>query len=92
MASAAGVLPIVLEACSSSSSTTGTSTASGPTGTIEFWDGEVGARPLNAEAKALTEAWKYGKLTGSYDLLTGNIYEVIEAALAANKGPAVAGG
>jgi len=92
MASAAGVLPIVLEACSSSSSTTGTSTASGPTGTIEFWDGEVGTGQLNTEAKALTEAWKYGKLTGSYDLLTGNIYEVIEAALAANKGPAVAGG
>jgi len=92
MASAAGVLPIVLEACSSSSSTTGTSTASGPTVTIEFWDGEVGTGQLNTEAKALTEAWKYGKLTGSYDLLTGNIYEVIEAALAANKGPAVAGG
>ena len=56
MASAAGVLPIVLEACSSSSSTTGTSTASGPTGTIEFWDGEVGTGQLNTEAKALTEA------------------------------------
>ena len=92
IASAAGVLPIVLEACSSSSSTSGTSTASGPTGTIEFWDGEVGTGQLNTEAKTITEAWKHGNLTGSYDLLTGNIYEVIEAALAANKGPAVAGG
>jgi multiple sugar transport system substrate-binding protein len=92
IASAAGVLPIVLEACSSSSSTSGTSTASGPTGTIEFWDGEVGTGQLNTEAKTLTDAWKDGKLTGSYELLTGNLYEVIEAALAANKGPAVAGG
>jgi multiple sugar transport system substrate-binding protein len=93
MASAAGVLPIVLEACSSSSSTSGGSTASGgASGTIEFWDGEVGTGQLNTEAKTLTDAWKDGKLTGSYDLLTGNLYEVIEAALAANKGPAVAGG
>jgi multiple sugar transport system substrate-binding protein len=93
MASAAGVLPIVLEACSSSpSSTSGTSSASGPSGTISFWDGEVGTGQLNTEAKTLTDAWKDGKLTGSYELLTGNLYEVIEAALAANKGPAVAGG
>ena len=94
IASAAGALPIILDACSSSSSSSGSSAAggSGPTGTIEFWDGEVGTGQLNTEAKTLTDAFKDGKLTGSYELLTGNLYEVIEAALAANKGPAVAGG
>jgi multiple sugar transport system substrate-binding protein len=87
LAGAASVLPIVLEACGNS----GTSSSSG-TGTIALWDGEVGTGQLNKEAKVAVEAWKDGTLTGSYELLTGNIYEVIEAALAANKGPSVAGG
>ncbi len=91
MAGAAGVLPIVLEACSSSSSSS-SSSASGATGTIPFWDGEVGTGQLNTEAKPMVEAWKYGKIGASYELMTGNDYEIIEAALAANKGPSVAGG
>jgi multiple sugar transport system substrate-binding protein len=57
-----------------------------------LWDGEVGTGQLNTEAKKLVTAYKDGNLTGGYELLTGNIYEVIEAALAANKGPTVAGG
>ena len=52
----------------------------------------MGTGQLNTEAKPLVDAWKDGNLTASYEILTGNIYEVIEAALAANKGPAVAGG
>jgi len=87
LAGAASALPIVLEACGNS----GTS-SSGGSGTIAFWDGEVGTGQLNAEAKKLTNAWHQGQLTASYELLTGNIYQVIEAALAANKGPSIAGG
>ena len=90
-AAAAGVLPIVLDACSSGSSSS-SSGGSSPTGTISFWDGEVGTGQLNTQAKKLTEAYKDGKITGSYNLMTGNDYEIIEAALAANKGPTVAGG
>jgi hypothetical protein len=58
LASAAGALPIILDACSSSSSSGGSSAAggSGPSGTIEFWDGEVGTGQLNTEAKTLTNA------------------------------------
>lgn len=89
MAGAAGVLPVLLEACGNSSPS---SSGSGGAGTISLWDGEVGTGQLNTEAKKLVTAWKHGNLTGGYDLLTGNIYEVIEAALAANKGPTVAGG
>ncbi|MGD0928543.1 MAG: hypothetical protein ABR926_25500 [Streptosporangiaceae bacterium] len=77
MAGAASVLPILLEACGNSSSS-----ASGGSGTISLWDGEVGTGQLNTEAKKLVTAWKDGNLTGGYELLTGNIYEVIEAALA----------
>jgi multiple sugar transport system substrate-binding protein len=91
-AAAAGVLPIVLDACSSGGSKSTSSGGSSPTGTISFWDGEVGTGQLNTEAKKLTEAYKDGKITGSYNLMTGNDYEIIEAALAANKGPTVAGG
>ena len=87
MAGAASALPLFLEACGNSSSS-----GSGGSGTISLWDGEVGTGQLNTEAKKLVTAWKDGSLTGGYELLTGNIYEVIEAALAANKGPAVAGG
>jgi multiple sugar transport system substrate-binding protein len=87
MAGAASVLPVLLEACGNSSGS-----GSSGSGTIAFWDGEVGTGQLNTEAKKLTDAWKDGNYTGSYELLTGNLYEVIEAALAANKGPAVAGG
>ena len=87
MAGAASVLPVLLEACGNSSGS-----GSAGSGTIAFWDGEVGTGQLNTEAKKLTNAWKDGNYTGSYDLLTGNLYQVIEAALAANKGPAVAGG
>ncbi len=90
-AAAAGVLPIVLDACSSGGSSS-SSSGSSPSGTISFWDGEVGTGQLNTEAKKLTEAYKDGKITGSYNLMTGNDYEIIEAALAANKGPTVAGG
>ena len=88
MAGAASVLPVLLEACGNSSSSSG----SAGSGTISLWDGEVGTGQLNTEAKKLVTAWKDGNLTGGYELLTGNIYEVIEAALAANKGPTVAGG
>jgi multiple sugar transport system substrate-binding protein len=91
-AAAAGVLPIVLDACSSGGSKSSSSGGSSPTGTISFWDGEVGTGQLNTEAKKLTDAYKDGKITGSYNLMTGNDYEIIEAALAANKGPTVAGG
>ncbi len=92
-AAAAGVLPIVLDACSSGGgSSSSSSGSSSPTGTISFWDGEVGTGQLNTEAKKLTDAYKDGKITGSYNLMTGNDYEIIEAALAANKGPTVAGG
>ena len=89
MAGAAGVLPVLLEACGNSSSS---SSGSGASGTLSLWDGEVGTGQLNTEAKKLVTAYKDGNLTGGYELLTGNIYEVIEAALAANKGPTVAGG
>jgi multiple sugar transport system substrate-binding protein len=89
MAGAASVLPVLLEACGNSSSS---SSGSGASGTISLWDGEVGTGQLNTEAKKLVTAYKDGSLTGGYELLTGNIYEVIEAALAANKGPTVAGG
>jgi multiple sugar transport system substrate-binding protein len=91
-AAAAGVLPIVLDACSSGGSKSTSSGGSSPTGTISFWDGEVGTGQLNTEAKKATEAWTDGKIKGSYNLMTGNDYEIIEAALAANKGPTVAGG
>jgi multiple sugar transport system substrate-binding protein len=92
-AAPAGVLPIVLDACSSGGSKSSSSSGgSSPTGTISFWDGEVGTGELNTQAKKLTEAWTDGKITGSYNLMTGNDYEIIEAALAANKGPTVAGG
>ena len=90
-AAAAGVLPIVLDACSSGGSSS-SSGSSSPSGTISFWDGEVGTGQLNTEAKKLTEAYKDGQIKGSYNLMTGNDYEIIEAALAANKGPTVAGG
>jgi multiple sugar transport system substrate-binding protein len=87
MAGAASALPILLDACGSSPAA-----SSNGAGTIEFWDGVGGTGQLNTEAKSLVSAWKDGKLTGSYEILTGNLYQVIEAALAANKGPAVAGG
>ena len=90
-AAAAGVLPIVLDACSSGGSSS-SSGGSSPSGTISFWDGEVGTGQLNTQAKKLTEAYKDGNIKGSYNLMTGNDYEIIEAALAANKGPTVAGG
>jgi multiple sugar transport system substrate-binding protein len=91
-AAAAGVLPIVLDACSSGGGSSSSSGGSSPSGTISFWDGEVGTGQLNTEAKKLTEAYTDGKIKGSYNLMTGNDYEIIEAALAANKGPTVAGG
>jgi multiple sugar transport system substrate-binding protein len=91
-AGAGAALPAVLAACGSSGSSSGSSSSSSPTGTISFWDGEVGTGQLNTEAKKLTEAWTDGKIKGSYNLMTGNDYEIIEAALAANKGPTVAGG
>jgi len=93
VAGAASALPVLLEACGSSSTSTSSGSAgSGASGTIAFWDGEVGTGQLNTDAKPLVSAWKDGNLTASYEILTGNLYEVIEAALAANKGPAVAGG
>ena len=91
-AGAGAALPVVLAACGSSGGSSGSSGSSSPTGTISFWDGEVGTGQLNTEAKKLTEAWTDGKIKGSYNLMTGNDYEIIEAALAANKGPTVAGG
>jgi multiple sugar transport system substrate-binding protein len=93
VAGAASALPMLLEACGSSATSTSSGSAgSGASGTIAFWDGEVGTGQLNTDAKPLVSAWKDGNLTASYEILTGNLYEVIEAALAANKGPAVAGG
>ena len=90
-AGAGAVLPVVLDACSSGGSG-GSSSGGGKSGTISFWDGEVGTGQLNTEAKKLTLAYKDGNIKGSYNLMTGNDYEIIEAALAANKGPTVAGG
>jgi multiple sugar transport system substrate-binding protein len=88
MVGVASAVPFVLDACGSSSS----SGSSGASGTIAFWDGEVGTGQLNNEAKPLIAAWKDGKIGASYDVMTGNDYEIIEAALAANKGPQVGGG
>jgi multiple sugar transport system substrate-binding protein len=90
-AGAGAVLPVILDACSSGGSG-GSSSGGGKSGTISFWDGEVGTGQLNTEAKKLTLAYKDGNIKGSYNLMTGNDYEIIEAALAANKGPTVAGG
>jgi multiple sugar transport system substrate-binding protein len=87
-AGAASILPLLLEACGTSSP----SASGGGSGPVEFWDGVVGTGQLNAQAKTIVNAWKDGNLHGTYQILTGNIYEVIESALAANKGPAVAGG
>jgi multiple sugar transport system substrate-binding protein len=89
-AGAGAVLPVVLDACSSGGSSG--SGSGGASGTISFWDGEVGTGQLNTEAKKLTDAYRDGNIKGSYNLMTGNDYEIIEAALAANKGPTVAGG
>ena len=69
-AGAGAVLPIVLDACSSGGSS-GSSSGGGKSGTISFWDGEVGTGQLNTEAKKLTQAYKDGNIKGSYNLMTG---------------------
>ena len=60
--------------------------------TLGLWNGAWPDTPTNTLSTKLVSNWKYGNYSGTYDILTGNIYEIVEAALAAKKGPAVAGG
>ncbi len=59
---------------------------------ISLWNGAWPVPQTDALSSKLVSEFKYQNYTGNYDVLTGNIYEVVEAALAAKKGPAVAGG
>jgi multiple sugar transport system substrate-binding protein len=59
---------------------------------ISLWNGSWPVPQTDTLSTKLVDHWKYGNYTGTYDILTGNIYEVVEAALAAKKGPQVAGG
>lgn len=60
--------------------------------TISLWNGAWPTPATDTLSGKLVSGWKYPNYDANYDVLTGNIYEVVEAALAANKGPAIAGG
>jgi multiple sugar transport system substrate-binding protein len=60
--------------------------------TISLWNGSWPVPQTDTLSTKLVESWKYNNYKATYDILTGNIYEVVEAALAAKKGPQVAGG
>jgi multiple sugar transport system substrate-binding protein len=61
-------------------------------GRLSLWNGSWPVPQTNTLSSQLISKFKYRNYTANYDVLTGNIYEVVEAALAAKKGPAVAGG
>jgi len=61
-------------------------------GAIKLWASTFGTGAENTLCAALSKHWGYNGYTCNYSQIPGDFYEVIEAALAANKGPAVADG
>jgi multiple sugar transport system substrate-binding protein len=59
---------------------------------LGLWNGSWGVPTTDSLSTKLVASWTYDGYTANYDILTGNIYEVVEAALAAGKGPQVGGG
>jgi multiple sugar transport system substrate-binding protein len=64
----------------------------GSGGNLGLWNGAWPIPQTDNLSTKLVSEFKYQDYTATYEVLSGNIYEVVEAALAAQKGPAVAGG
>ena len=61
-------------------------------GSVKLWANVFGTGQENTLEAALVKKWGYDGYTGAYSEIPGDFYEVVESALAANKGPSVANG
>ncbi len=91
-AGASALVPLATRSLIGSKSLRDVNFASSSKGAIKLWANTFGTGQENTIAASLSKKWNYNGYTASYSEIPGDFYEVIESALAANKGPAVADG
>ena len=91
-AGASALVPLATRSLIGSKSLRDVNFASSSKGSIKLWASTFGTGQENTIAASLSKNWNYNGYGASYSQIPGDFYEVIESALAANKGPAVADG
>ena len=91
-AGASALVPLAARTLRGSKSFSDVNFGSSSKGSVKLWANVFGTGQENTLEAALVKKWGYDGYTGAYSEIPGDFYEVVESALAANKGPSVANG
>jgi multiple sugar transport system substrate-binding protein len=91
-AGASALLPLAARTLHGAKSLRDVNFGSSSNGSIKLWASTFGTGQENTIAAGLSKNWSYNGYGAAYSQIPGDFYEVVESALAANKGPAVADG